>query len=126
MGVGQFCIGDAAPVVSYVKHKAAGLLLEGDMDDGCLSMSSHIRQDFVKNSEHGRRAGMGQCDRAQVDVERTLNPCACLKFMGLPFDGRDEAELIEDDRAQLCGDPLDRLDRPIDQCGNRLQLFSAS
>lgn len=48
MRVGQFSIGDAAPVVAHVKHKAAGLLLKSDMDDRRLGMASHIGQDFLK------------------------------------------------------------------------------
>ena len=69
MRVGQFSVGDAAPVVAHVKHKAAGLLLKGDMDDRRLGMAS-LLLDTAGASPFGAPLHLRQLP---VEVARTLS-----------------------------------------------------
>ena len=121
-GVGDFLFGDAAPVVLDLQDQPPVVLLQPDRDPGGIGVPDDIGQGFLEDAKkHGREIMIPQNLRHPAG-DGGLNPGSPLKIIGLPFDGRDQSEIVQDAWAQFGRDAPDGLDGGIDVGGKALYL----
>src|ERR1044071_6387384 len=88
-------------------------------------MSQDVRQDFLQNAKYGRSLFTAQLN-FNFDGFRlpmTLNTRARLKLLHLPFDRRDQAEIVEDAWTKFGGDSAYATDCGLDQSRHGADSF---
>jgi len=115
--------GDPAPIVLHLEEQASRFLLQAYKNPGCIGMSGDIGQDLLEDSENAGRPLPIHLQAFGKGQEFTRNPHPVLEVHGLPLDGRQKPQVVQDSRAQLRGDFADTLDGGGNDLFDRLDLI---
>ena len=87
-------------------------------------MANHVGKRLLKYAKKGGAQILLEHGVAQGRLHITANPGAVLKFIGLPFEGRSQTQMIEDTWTQFSGYAPDHTDCGIDVSGERFRFFN--
>src|SRR6266566_3310979 len=102
-GVGEFRLGNAAPVVPDFQQHGARLFFQMDLHARGVGVADHVGQRFLKDTEESGVQFRIQVRFFQGRLDMASDAGARLKIIGLPLDGCHQPKVIQDTRTQLGG-----------------------
>ena len=110
LAIGNLLRRNAPAIIFHLECDPAIFLPEIDGNLRRASVADDIGERLLENPEKGRAEVLLQKGIPKIAVDIAPNPGAVLKFVGLPFQGGHQSQMIQDARPQLAGDAANHLD----------------
>jgi hypothetical protein len=109
--VRDFFFGDAAAIVADFQNNPPGGFAQFHLDVRGAGMANDVGESFLEDAEKSGVQIGTEAAFPQMNADVAFDAGACLKIVGLPFEGGSEAKMIEHSRTEFGGDAAHHLDR---------------